>query len=90
MQCKDCVYFKRCVGLGVELNMERNKKAEENCLQFTRASDFSDVVRCENCMRCYKKRTKGNKQLMYICMRMDGNEYQVNANDFCSYGKRGN
>ena len=47
-----------------------------------------EVVRCKDCMRCYKKRTRRNKQLMYICMRMDGNEYQVNANDFCSYGKR--
>ena len=51
-------------------------------------ADVVEVVRCKNCKRCYEKRTKRNKQLMRFCMRMDGNEYQVNANDFCSYGER--
>ena len=45
-----------------------------------------EVVMCKDCKRCYEKRTKRNNQLMRFCMRMDGNEYQVNANDFCSYG----
>ena len=45
-----------------------------------------EVVRCKDCKRCYEKRTKLNNQLMRFCMRIDGNEYQVNANDFCSYG----
>ena len=45
-----------------------------------------EVVKCKDCKRCYEKRTKRNNQLMRFCMRMDGNEYQVNANDFCSYG----
>lgn len=45
-----------------------------------------EVVRCKDCKRCYEKHTKLNNQLMRFCMRMDGNEYQVNANDFCSYG----
>lgn len=49
-------------------------------------ADVVEVVRCKDCKRCYEKRTKRNKQLMRFCMRMDGNEYQVNANDFCSYG----
>ena len=52
------------------------------------AADVVEVVRCKDCKRCYEKRTKRNKQLMRFCMRMDGREYQVNANDFCSYGKR--
>ena len=47
---------------------------------------YEEVVRCKDCKRCYEKRTKRNNQLMRFCMRMDGNEYQVNANDFCSYG----
>ncbi len=51
-------------------------------------ADVVEVVRCKDCKRCYEKRTKRNKQLMLFCMRMDGREYQVNANDFCSYGKR--
>lgn len=49
-------------------------------------SDVVEVVRCKDCKRCYEKRTKLNNQLMRFCMRMDGNEYQVNANDFCIYG----
>lgn len=49
-------------------------------------ADVVEVVRCKDCKQCYKKRTKRNNQLMRFCMRMDGNEYQVNANDFCSYG----
>lgn len=56
-------------------------------------ADVVEVVRCKDCKRCYEKRTKRNNQLMRFCMRMDGNEYQVNANDFCSYGtpkERGN
>ena len=51
-------------------------------------ADVVEVVRCRDCKRCFEKRTKRNKQLMRFCMRMDGNEYQVNANDFCSYGER--
>ena len=49
-------------------------------------ADVVKVVRCKDCNRCYEKRTKRNNQLMRFCIRMDGNEYQVNANDFCSYG----
>ena len=51
-------------------------------------ADVAEVVRCKDCKRCFEKRTKRNNQLMRFCMRMDGNEYQVNANDFCSYGER--
>jgi hypothetical protein len=50
--------------------------------------DAVEVVRCKDCKRCYEKRTRKNKQFMRFCMRMDGNEFQVNANDFCSYGER--
>ena len=56
------------------------------CIEQTPTADVVEVVRCKDCKRCYEKRTKLNKQLMRFCMRMDGNEYQVNANDFCSYG----
>ena len=49
-------------------------------------ADVVEVVRCKDCKRCYEKRTKLNNQLMRFCMRIDGNEFQVNANDFCSYG----
>jgi hypothetical protein len=68
------------IDLGLSLAMRKTRKAPN--------ADVLEVVRCRNCKRCLEKRTKRNKQLMRFCMRMDGNEYQVNANDFCSYGKR--
>lgn len=55
-------------------------------IEQTPTADVVEVVRCKDCKRCYEKRTKLNNQLMRFCMRMDGNEYKVNANDFCSYG----
>ena len=57
-----------------------------DCVRDIPTADVVEVVRCKDCKRCYEKRTKRNNQLMRFCMRMDGNEYQVNANDFCSYG----
>lgn len=54
----------------------------------TPAADVVEVVRCKDCKRWFAKRTKRNKQLIGYCMRMDGNEYRVNADDFCSYGER--
>lgn len=56
------------------------------CIEQTPATDVVEVVRCKDCKRCYEKRTKRYNNLMRFCMRMDGNTYQVNANDFCSYG----
>ena len=61
-------------------------KVVEQVVEDTPAADVVEVVRCKDCKRCYEKRTKLNNQLMRFCMRMDGNEFQVNANDFCSYG----
>ena len=53
-----------------------------DCVRDMPTADVAEVVRCKDCKRCYEKRTKRNNQLMRFCMRMDGNEYQVNANDF--------
>ena len=61
-------------------------KVVEQVVEDTPTADVVEVVRCKDCKWCYEKRTKRNNQLMRFCMRMDGNEYQVNANDFCSYG----
>ena len=44
MNCKDCIYFKRCVALGVELNMVHNKDAVQNCRHFKNKADFVEVV----------------------------------------------
>ena len=61
-------------------------KVVEQVVEDTPTADVVEVVRCKDCKQCYEKRTKRGNQLMRFCMRMDGNEYQVNANDFCSYG----
>lgn len=41
--CKDCLYFKRCVVLGVELDMHHNKDADKNCRHFKNKADFVEV-----------------------------------------------
>lgn len=51
-------------------------------------ADVVEVVRCRDCKRCFEKRTKRKEQLMLMCMRVDGAEYIVNKDDFCSYGER--
>lgn len=96
MTCKDCVYFKRCVVLGVELDMHHNKEADKNCRHFKNKADVAEVVRCKDCKYWnnaevdYKgapiKTYAGNCQ----CSQWE-NEYYWYAtteNDFCSYGER--
>jgi hypothetical protein len=89
MVCKDCIHYDACKDMydGYKDDFDDDVSAEF-CDYFKNKADVVEVVRCKDCKRCYEKRTKRNKQLMRFCMRMDGNEYQVNANDFCSYGER--
>ena len=51
-------------------------------------ADVAPVVRCKDCKRCAKRRTKrGN--LMYFCSLIGGNidaAYQVTPGHYCSYG----
>ena len=72
--------FRKLIGIGFDV------ETATAFLNEVEDADVVEVVRCKDCKRCYEKRTKRNNQLMRFCMRMDGNEYQVNANDFCSYG----
>ena len=72
--------FQKLIGIGFDV------ETATAFLNEVEDADVVEVVRCKDCKRCYEKRTKRNNQLMRFCMRMDGNEYQVNANDFCSYG----
>ena len=73
-------------GKMVPKDMRIIKRGDETIYIGAEKYDVVEVVRCKDCNRCYEKRTKRNEQLMRFCMRMDRNEYQVNANDFCSYG----
>ena len=87
--CYDCFHWKACRNILELMNHDlKGKKITicSTCEKFTPTTDVVEVVRCKDCKWCYEKRTKRNNQLMRFCMRMDGNEYQVNANDFCSYG----
>ena len=72
--------FQKLIGIGF------NVETATDFLNNIKDAEVVEVVRCKDCKRCYEKRTNRNNQLMRFCMRMDGNEYQVNANDFCSYG----
>lgn len=86
--CKDCIHEDLCGTFTRPCMPDEANASERLCKDFKNKADYVEVVRCKDCKRCFEKRTKRNKQLMRFCMRMDGNEYQVNANDFCSYGER--
>lgn len=43
MRCKDCIHFKRCVTLGVELDMQHENEADKNCRHFNNKADFAKV-----------------------------------------------
>lgn len=89
MNCKDCIYFKRCVVLGVELDMNHDKEADKNCRYFKNKSNVVEVVRCKDCKewqpsdqvtRCGKCHSKQwDNDYFY---------YETFENDFCSYGER--
>ena len=72
--------FQKLIDIGFDI------ETATDFLNNIKDAEVVEVVRCKDCKRCYEKRTKLNNQLMRFCMRIDGNEYQVNANDFCSYG----
>ncbi len=80
MTCRDCIYFKRCVVLGVELDMHHNKEADKNCRHFKNKADFEEVVRCKECKH-FKKENGG------YCSFGSGLAV-ANGDGFCSYGER--
>lgn len=86
MTCKDCIYFKRCVVLGVELDMHHNKDAVQNCRHFKNKADFVEVVRCKDCkhLRIDKDFQSGR----YCAIRNVNGGGFCKDNDFCSYGER--
>ena len=89
MMAERCIYANDFLDLFYVASTGQDKmfvEVVEQVVEDTPTADVAEVVRCKDCKRCYEKRTKRNNQLMRFCMRMDGNEYQVNANDFCSYG----
>lgn len=86
MNCKDCIYFKRCVALGVELDMNHDKEADKNCRYFKNKSNVVEVLRCKDCKyfinregKCYGQDIRSEEG--YDCYKGE--------NDFCSYGDRG-
>ena len=82
MTCKDCIYFNRCVVLGVELDIKHNKEADKNCRHFKNKADFVEVVRCKDC-KYWETKMDGFCRASYGLCEIN-NENQ----DFCSYGER--
>lgn len=80
--CKECVYFTRCVVLGVELDIKHNKEADKNCRHFKNKADFVKVVRCGNCQYSFYISAKDELE----CRKHNG--CLKYPNDFCSYGER--
>lgn len=76
--CKDCLYFKRCVVLGVELDMKHDKEADKNCRHFKNKVDFVEVVRCKDC-EFYEH--KGDNE--FYCRNL---MEVMKEDDYCSYG----
>jgi hypothetical protein len=79
MKCKDCIYFKRCVVLGVALDMKHDKEADKNCRHFKNKADFVEVVRCKDCKHKEKLTNKWCKFWFKFC---------AYDNNFCSHGER--
>lgn len=66
MTCKECLYFKRCVVLGVELDMKHNKEADKNCRHFKNKDNFVELqnqeellVVLKNELECIKRQNGG-------------------------------
>ena len=85
MRCNDCIYFKRCVVLGVELDIHHDKEADKNCRYFKNKSNVVEVVRCKDCKyfidregKCYGQDIRSE----------EGHDCYKDENDFCSYGER--
>ena len=92
MNCKDCIYFKRCVVLGVELDMSHDKEADKNCRYFKNKSNVVEVLRCKDC-KCWQREGQGTTYGTYgTCHSVQWDNdyfyYETFENDFCSYGER--
>ena len=83
MNCKDCIYFKRCVVLGVELDMNHDKEADKNFRYFKNKSNVVEVVRCKDC----KWRGTEKCAMFYVCDCGGQYSWEID-DDFCSYGER--
>ena len=89
MNCNDCIYFKRCVVLGVELDMNHDKEADKNCRYFKNKSNVVEVVRCKDCIN-WKREGQGTTCGKCYSDQWDNDYfyYETFENDFCSYGER--
>lgn len=84
MTCKDCLYFKRCVVLGVELDMKHDKEADKNCRHFKNKADFMEIVRCKNCKHC-EDYDEQDEYGWYHCAM---HEMPTKLDNFCNFGER--
>ena len=89
MTCKDCLYFKRCVVLGVELDIKHNKEADKNCRHFENKADYIKVVRCEKCkygdVSIFSKTKDGQETIACYCKLKNR---VTDVDSYCPSGKR--
>lgn len=88
MNCKDCIHFKRCVVLGVELDMPHDKEADKNCRHFKNKANFVEVTKCKDCK--YLRIDKNFQVGRYCALRNIYGGGYCNNNDYCSYGEKNN
>ncbi len=93
MTCKDCYHYEACDGF-LPSDMDKDVwdlcakgKADEipdienSCSEFENKADFAKVTRCKNCKHFITdtfKRTMCNRTFTM---------FEMNENDFCSYGE---
>ena len=77
VKCETCLYNKNCQFLASHRNT-----AVEGCTAYKNYDDVVEVIRCKECQYFITdtfKRTMCNRTFTM---------FEMNENDFCSYGKR--
>lgn len=93
MTCKDCLHFKVCEYEGIyfedwAIEASSADGIEDLCPQFENKADFVEVVRCKNCGYSYGTFTEMYCKMHTVSSFDGGEDAEVDADDFCSYGKR--
>ncbi len=82
--CYDCFHNDVCENRSCWIDPNDSSK-HTICHHFKNAADVVEVVRCKDCKH-YKLQPKyKNSETKYCCRSA---YVRVNADDFCSYGKR--
>lgn len=81
-------------GLGVEFpnhhgqSMRGGIKKALRCMEQTPTIDAVEVVRCKDCEHCAERKSYISGVKQFICERIYDDHRVVEAEHYCSYGKR--